>query len=202
MTLPAYPIARDGHDALAQLRAGSAKRAAREREAQMLSATRVAFVSENIGPVYERREDALDTYAGLVEDDRPGRLFTPAPEDAVCALLCRLKSPPPRAKKPIQPVFRDGERWPRSAKPMEAVWQLSVSYWKVLAADTPARAGNAPGDQARRLRKSSKGSELTPEEILSLTQTPLTAARPQKALDFGLFDFIPPDQPGIVIADE
>jgi len=201
VTLPAYPLARDGHDALIQLRGGGARRAMREREAEALAGRRVAFVSEAVGPVYERREDALDAYAGLVEDDRSGRLFAPAPQDAVCTLTCRLKAPLPRGSKAVAPVFRDGERWPKAVRPAEPVWQLSVSYWKVLDAGA-AKTGKANGDQARKLRKSPRGGELTPEEVQGLADTPLVPLRPQKQLDYGLFDFIPPDNPGIVIADE
>ncbi len=199
--LPAYPIARDGHDALIQLRTGAAKRAVRQRDAETLAGGRVAFVSEAVGPLYERREDALDAYAGLVEDDRAGRLFTPAPESLACVLTCRLKAPLPRGAKAVTPVFRDGERWPKMARPAEPVWQLSVSYWKVLAASA-GKAGAATGDQARKLRKSSRGGALTAEELQGLADTPLVPMRPQKQLDYGLFDFIPPDNPGIVIADE
>jgi hypothetical protein len=200
MPLPAYPIARDGHDALIQLRAGATRRAMRERDAEAMAGGRVAFVSEATGPVYERREDALDAYAGLVEDDRSGRLFSPAPENAVCVLTCRLKSPVARGRA-VTPVFRDGERWPKMARPAEPVWQLSVSYWKMLGASA-AKAGTATGDQARKLRKSARGGELTPDEVQGLADTPLVPLRPQKQLDYGLFDFIPPDNPGIVIADE
>ncbi len=188
MTLSAYPIARDGHDALIQLRAGTDRRALREREAEGLANGRVAFVSETIGPVYERREDALAAYPGLVED-------------AACALTCRLKSPLPRGTKTLSPVFRDGERWPKMAKPAEPVWQWSVSYWKTLGAD-PARNGSDAGGQARKLRKSARGGDLTAEQVQGLADTPLVPLRPQKQLDYGLFDFIPPDNPGIVIADE
>jgi len=186
--LPAYPIARDGHDALIQLRTGAARRAVRERDAETLAGAPVAFVSEAVGPVYERREDALDAYAGLVED-------------AACVLTCRLKKPLPRGAKAMTPVFRDGERWPKMARPPEPVWQLSVSYWKALGA-MAAKTGTATGDQARKLRKSARGGELTPEEVQGLADTPLVPTRPQKQLDYGLFDFIPPDNPGIVIADE
>ncbi len=189
MSLPAYPIARDGHDALVQLRSGGeVRRAAREREAQGLANGRVAFVTESIGPIYERREDAVTALGGLVED-------------AACVLTCRLKTPMPRGARVVAPVFRDGERWPKMARPAEPVWQLSVSYWKTLGAMTP-KPGAAPGDQARKLRKSAKGGELTPEEVQGLADSPLVAMRPQKHLDYGLFDFIPPDNPGIVIADE
>ncbi len=199
--LPAYPIARDGHDALIQLRTGAVKRAMRERDAEALVGGRVAFVSETVGPVYERREEALDAYAGLIEDDRAGRLFTPAPEDLVCVLACRLKAPLGRGSKALAPVFRDGERWPKMARPAEPVWQLSVSYWKMLGA-AAGKAGAASNDQARKLRKSARGGELTPEEVQGLADTPLVPMRPQKQLDYGLFDFIPPDNPDIVIADE
>ena len=188
MSLPAYPIARDGHDALIQLRAGAERRAVREREAEALANTRVAFVSEAIGPIYERREDALAAYPGLVDD-------------GVCVLTCRLKSPLARGARAVSPVFRDGERWPKMARPAEPVWQLSVSYWKTLGAEA-ARAGSAGGSQARKVRKSARGGELTAEEVQGLANSPLTATRPQKHLDYGLFDFIPPDNPGIVIADE
>ncbi len=199
--LPAYPIARDGHDALIQLRSGTVQGAQRERDAEALAGSRVAFVSETVGPVYERREDALDAYAGLVEDDRAGRLFTPAPENLVCVLACRLKAPLARGAKALTPVFRDGERWPKMARPAEPVWQLSVSYWKRLGV-AAGKSGTATSDQARKMRKSSRGGDLTPEELQGLADTPLVPMRPQKQLDYGLFDFIPPDNPGIVIADE
>ena len=188
MTLPAYPIARDGHDALIQMRAGAARRAPRERDAESLAGGRVAFVSETVGPVYDRHEDALAAYGGLVED-------------AACVLGCRLKNPRPRGTKALAPVFRDGERWPKMTRPPEPVWQLSVSYWKVLGTGA-AKAGASKGGQARKLRKSARGGELTPEEVQGLADTPLVPLRPQKQLDYGLFDFIPPDNPGIVIADE
>ncbi len=106
-----------------------------------------------------------------------------------------------RGAKAMTPVFRDGERWPKMARPAEPVWQLSVSYWRMLGA-TAGRNAAVAGDQARRLRKSSRGGELTPEELQGLADTPLVPTRPQKQLDYGLFDFIPPDNPGIVIADE
>jgi len=199
--LPAYPIARDGHDALIQLRTGAAGRAMRERDAEALAGGRVAFVSEAVGPIYDRREDALDAYAGLIEDDRTGRLFSPAPESLVCILTCRLKAPLTRSSKAVTPVFRNGERWPKMARPAEPVWQLSVSYWKILGASA-GKVSAATGDQARKVRKSSRGGDLTAEELQGLADTPLVPTRPQKQLDYGLFDFIPPDNPGIVIADE
>ncbi|MEI9902750.1 MAG: hypothetical protein WDN06_01270 [Asticcacaulis sp.] len=187
MSQPAYPIAKNIQHALSQLKAGAAVRAVRESEAAHLAGGRVAFVSENAGPVYERHEDAMAALGGLTED-------------SAVRLVARLKEVSRRHAKPLEPVFRDGERWPKAAKPLESVWQLSVSYWKVLdaARKTPA----APmGKPARALRR--KGGEtLTPEEVLGLVDSPLVAARPQKALDFGLFDFPLPENPEIIIADE
>jgi hypothetical protein len=190
MPLIAYPIAQDGHDALAQLRAGTARCAAREKEAEALAGHRVAFVSQSLGPLYDSQEEASAAYKGLVADD------------GVCKLLCRLKPAAATSRKPEQPVFEDGARWPKVTAPRPGVWQLSVSYWKVMASTQPANAAPSTGDPARKLRKTAKGQDLTPEQIRALTETPMTAFRPQKSLDFGLFDFIPPDQPGIVIADE
>ncbi len=190
MSLPLYPIAADAHVALAQLRSGEAKRAAREKEAEVLADDRVAFVTQAIGPLYATEAEARAAYAALLDDSR------------VCTLSCRIAAPPPRKHKPTQPVFEAGVRWPKTQSPPHSVWQLALSYWKILPASRSATAGDVGTEQARKLRKGRRGHELTPEQILALTETPMTAARPQKALDFGLFDFIPPDNPGIVIADE
>lgn len=190
MSLPLYPVAKDGHDALAQLRSGQAPRAGREKEAEALAGQRVVFVSQSLGPLYDSLEEARGAFTGLVEDEQ------------VCKFVCRLKPATGARRKPEQPVFEDGVRWPKVTTPRASVWQLSVSYWKVLAAARPSRIPGANGEPARKVRKGAKGHELTPEEIHALIETPMTAFRPQKSLDFGLFDFIPPDQPGIVIADE
>ena len=184
----AYPIANDPHDALARMKAGTANLAAREKEAETLSGTRVAFVTQSIGPLYETQDEALKVYGSLIGE--------------VCRLTARIKEPARRKTKGMEPEFRDGERWPKRTAPVTTVWQLSVSYWKIITDSRAATISEKLTDQARHLRKTVKGQTLTPEELLALSQSPLVAAKPQKALDFGLFDFIPPDNPGIVIADE
>lgn len=199
MPLTAYPIAKDAHAALNLLRQGALKRAARQKEAESLAGARVAFVTQSLGPVYEDEAVALNAYRGLVEDHRPGHIFLPPAEERVCKLVCRMKEAPRRRTKPMQPVFGDGMRWPQAGAPLETVWQLSLSYWKILQETRPVPS--SPGD-AKTLRKRAKTGDLTPDEMRSLMNSPMTAPRPQKALDFGLFDFIPPDNPGIVIADE
>ncbi len=189
MSLPEYPVAADGHAALAALRAGDKRRAAREREAEIAAGEAVAFVTESIGPLYATEAEAQQAYVGVLTDH------------GVCILTCRIAEPPAKRYKPTQPVYEDGVRWPKVDQSRRTVWQISISYWKILPASRTASAA-APNGQARKLRKTARGYDLTPEEILALTETPMAASRPQKALDFGLFDFIPPDNPGIVIADE
>lgn len=198
--MTAYPVARDAHEALAQLKQSQAKRAIREKEAELAADARVAFVTQSLGPVYEDEAEALNIYTGLVEDHRPGHIFLPPVEDRFCKLTCRIKDAPVRRAKPAQPVFSEGARWPKASAPLETVWQLSISYWKILDAVPASRPG--PAGNPKDLRKRARKGHLTPDEMLSLMDSPLTSPRPQKALDFGLFDFIPPDNPGIVIADE
>jgi len=184
--MPAFPIAKNAAEALSALKAGTTARAMREREAEAMAGARVAFVSESTGPVYERREDAVSAVGSVVDD--------PA-----CTLVARMKTPAKTAKTPLQPVFRDGRRWPEVKAPSAAVWQMSVSYWKVL--DEARRPAAVSGKPARALRR--KGGEtLSPEEVLGLADSPLLPLRPQKALDFGLFDFPLPENPAIIIADE
>jgi hypothetical protein len=202
MSLIAYPIASDAHEALTRLRAGETLRAIREKEAELTAKARVAFVTQTVGPVYETRDEALDAYAGLVEDDRKGRTFMPADSDRFCLLTCRIRDAKHGKSKPIQPVFAEGQRWPQKREPVASVWQLSLSYWKIMTVAQAKAAGIPPIGQARHLRKKATGRDLTPEEIVALSQGPLTAARPQKALDFGLFDFPLPENPAIIIADE
>lgn len=201
MPLVAYPVASDAHDAIARLRSGDAPRAVREKEAELAARARIAFVTQTVGPVFDTREEALDAWAGLVEDDRKGRAFMPADSNRFCQLTCRIRDPKRGKPKPMQPVFADGERWPKREAPPASVWQLSISYWKILTV-AQVRPGAPTTAQARQLRRRQSAKDLTPEEIAALSQSPLMAARPQKALDFGLFDFPLPENPAIIIADE
>ena len=202
MSLIAYPIASDAHAALTRLKVGEGLRAVREKEAELAAKARVAFVTQTVGPVFETREDALDAYAGLVEDERKGRIFIPADSDRFCLLTCRIRDQKRGKAQLMQPVFAEGQRWPQKREPMASVWQLSLSYWKIMTVAQAKAAGIPPIGQARHLRKKATGRDLTAEEIAALSQGPLLAARPQKALDFGLFDFPLPENPAIIIADE
>lgn len=182
MALIHYPIAADVQSAL---KAG-VMTATRETEAETLAGAHVVFASEWVGPAYADRDSALAGWVGRLEDDRDGHAFNPPPEDRFCKLICRMATL--------------GEKKRARAPAAEPVWQVSVSYWKIMAA--PRHAVTPAKDQARKLRKSSKGSKLTSEDVQGLVEAPLQPYRLQKGLDFGLFDFIPPDNPNIVIADE
>lgn len=190
-----YPVAADPETALAT----PLGRAAREREARLLAdGQAVTFITRAVGPDFASRDAALDTYAGKVEDDRPGRLVNLPPEDRFCRLAELAAQVGGRRPVPAQaqPVLKDGRRWPAaSAAPVVTVWRLQVSFWKVGAA-----AESLDGPQARRVRRT--GAEADRETLSALTRQPLRALRPQQPLDIGLFEVRPPEAPHTVIADE
>jgi hypothetical protein len=191
-----YPVAVDAESALA----APLGRAAREREARHLAAGEVvSFVTHAVGPDFVSRDAALDAYAGKVEDDRPGRLVSVAPEDRFCRLaelavqVGGRRPVPPLAR----PVLKDGRRWPSApAAPVATVWRLQVSFWKVGA----RVEASMDGPQARKVRRA--GAEADRDTLNALTRQPLRALRPQQPLDIGLFEVRPPEAPHTVIADE
>jgi len=190
MSAVQFPIAANAAAALA----APLGRAARAREAALAAGAQVAFVSEAVGPAFATREAALDAYAGRLDDERPGRSVSVPPEDRYCVLREVQAAPPPvRARKPMRPVYAEGRRWPAPATPPKTVWRLSVSYWRVAAPgdrpSLPPTRGRLPaGADARALRER--------------LESPLTAPKPQKALDIGLFEVRPPEAPHILMPDE
>jgi hypothetical protein len=164
---------------------------------------RVRFVIEAVGPAFSTREAALDAYAGLVEDERPGRP-SPPPE-ARWRQLRPVSTPPgvaPRPRPPLKPIYRDGHRWPTAAADLgetapPTLWRLSVSYWRIEAA-TPA----PPETAARKLRRDVAAKDLDAAVLDALARQPLRPLRPQRALDIGLFEYRPPDAPNLIIPDE
>ena len=189
-----YPIASDAQAALT----APLGRAAREREAQGLAAVPVCFVTEMTGPAFASREAALDALAGRIDDERPGRGVTVAPEDRFCTLREVVGTVPERVPviAPVEPTFAEGRRWPKSAgHPLQTAWRLSVSYWRV------------PGvaeleDQARKARRTMRGRRLDAEALRELARQPLRPVRPQQPLDIGLFETPAPEAPHILIPDE
>ncbi|MES2725314.1 MAG: hypothetical protein V4656_19350 [Pseudomonadota bacterium] len=189
MTAILYPVAADAQAALQAPLA----RAAREREAQALAGQEVVFVTEAVGPPYASREAALDAHAGRVEDERPGRVVAPAPEDRFCRLAELIDGRPP---PPAQPSLKDGRRWPPARPAPRTIWRLQVSYWRLASA---ARA--AEGPQARAARRKAR-EPLDYQALNALARTPMRPVKPQQPLDIGLFETRPPEAPHIIMPDE
>ena len=189
----AYPIAAHASDILKGL--SPIDLAAREREATEIAGARVIFVSETLDPGFATREEAQTHFTRVC----PGLI-----EQAYAQIKCRMIKPSKTAKR-LEPSFETGRRWPQAKRPPDSQWQLTLSYWKPF----PASAGAAsdpdhinPALQARAMRKQELGLTLTPTELRALAHTPMIAYRPQKALDVGLFEYRPPDDPTILIPDE
>ncbi len=186
-----YPVADNADAALAAPRG----RAARQRDAEKLLKSGAVFETQLAGPAFASREAALDAYAGKVEDDRPGRLFAPAPEDRWLRLVEVVAPEVRRAPAPVKPVYKDGRRWPQPPPAPKTVWRLSVSFWRPAAADQPA-----DGPQARLARR--KAAELDADSLRALTRQPLRPVKPQQGLDIGLFETRLPEAPHIIVPDE
>ena len=191
MSAVLYPIAANAAAALA----APVGRASRAREATLAAGAEVVFASEPVGPAFATREAALDAYAGRLDDERPGAAYAVQPEDRYLMLREMQAAPPPvRAHKPMRPTYEGGRRWPQPPAPPKTIWRLSVSYWRIAGPDAqkasrrPLRGRLPAGADARALRER--------------LESPLTAPKPQKALDIGLFEVSPPEAPHILMPDE
>jgi hypothetical protein len=192
-----YPVAPNAEAALH----APEGHAAREQGAQQLAGAPVEFVSEAVGPAFETREAALDAYAGRVEDDRPGRSGLP-PEARWCSLRPVIDpSLRRRARRaPVEPVNRDGRRWPEPDAEARAAlrWRLSVSYWRIRGVEQAE-----PLSPARALRRDrAQGPALDTRALSRLASQPLRPVQPQQPLDIGLFEVHPPEAPHITMPDE
>jgi hypothetical protein len=191
MTAVLYPVAKNAEAALN----APVGRAARAREAQTRAKAEVRFVTEAAGPGFDRREAALAAWRGRLDDEG---VFV-QPEDRFCTLrevlaVTRGRRPVPA---PVEPLMKDGRRWPQPKTKPKTVWRLSVSYWKLVDPGEAAALG-----QARAARKAKESSELEPDQLRALTRQPLQPTRPQRALDIGLFEAQRPEAPGEIMPDE
>lgn len=187
-----YPVAPNAERALS----APLGRAARASEALDLARGEVIFVSEPAGPAFETYEAALAAWGGRIDDGKPGHTVQPA--DRYCALRQVVAGPVPRRSsktRQARPTYADGRRWSPPPAPAETVWRLSVSYWRIVAAEELATL-----EQARKARR--RAGDLDAATLRALARQPLQAVRPQQALDIGLFEFRPPDAPHIVMPDE
>ena len=158
----------------------------------------MTFTSELTGPAFPTREAALDAYAGRLDDERPGQGVSIQPEDRFCQLRELTAAPPPRragkrTAKGLQPVYKDGRRWPAPLAPPQTVWRLSVSFWRVGAPPVPV-----VGEPVRRGRL----ANADPATLRRLAAEPLRPIKPQQPLDIGLFEYRLPEAPHIIVPDE
>jgi hypothetical protein len=188
-----YPVAANAEAAFAQPRG----RAAREREAKRVGGGPVRFVTEPTGPAFATRDAALDAYAGRLDDPRPGRGVTIAPEDHYCSLAERIEGAAPPG--PAEPVFAEGRRWPKAASVRgKTVFRLMISYWRVASAEDELLAF----EQARATRRRAEAAVLDAGQLRALARQPLRPVKPQQPLDAGLFEMPAPEAPHILIPDE
>ncbi|MFT3998489.1 MAG: hypothetical protein QM667_13885 [Asticcacaulis sp.] len=186
----AYPVAHNALDIVLNWNEGAMPCAERERSARDLCGKEVTFVRETLDPGFASEDAARAHYE---------RLLT-AP---FASLICTFERT--RIPSRAEASRRNGQRWDKAAAELPAQWKLSLSYWKIGAkrpVPSPSSTGPSIPLQARAARKKALDVPLTTEEVQALAHAPLMAYRPQKALDVGLFEFIPPDNPGIILADE
>lgn len=184
-----YPIAVNADRALAQ----PVGRAARASEAQALARVEVEFVTQEVGPAFDTKREALAAYPGRVDDEDKGR-FLPASE-RYCTLRELVGKGGPRKLKQAKPTMKDGHRWSAPPTPPPTVWRLSISYWRIKGAEELAALA-----QARKARRSA--DPLDAAALRALTRQPLAPVQPQQPLDIGLFEFRPPEAPHLIIPDE
>jgi hypothetical protein len=189
MTAVLYPVAKTAEAALNQ----PLGRAAREREARTRAHAEVRFVTETTGPAFETRQEALEAWRGRLDEETAAL----QPQDRFCALREVLAAAKGRRPVPVEPLMKDGRRWPDPKAKPKTVWRLSISYWKVV---DPAE--ERAMKQARAARRSPEAAELDPERLRALTRQPLQPTAPQRALDIGLFEAPLPEAPEQIIPDE
>jgi hypothetical protein len=190
-----YPVASNAEEAFARPKG----RAAREREARDVGGGPVSFVTEPTGPGFASRDAALDAYAGRLDDPRPGRGVTLAPEDHYCSLAERIEGRAPPG--PVEPAFAKGRRWPKAATVRgSTVVRLMISYWRLTDAQT--ELAELAAEQARAMRRRAEAAGLDAAHLRALARQPLRPVKPQQPLDAGLFEMPAPEAPHILIPDE
>lgn len=183
-----YPIAANPEQALSR----PLGRAARERDAERSAGAAVAFTTDPVGPAFADEAAALAAYAGRVAD--PGRGVSIAAEDHYLRLAEQSDG---RPRRPVEPSFADGRRWPAPDPAPRTVWRLYVSYWRIGSAERPLEA-----PQARKARRARDGAAVDAETLRAMSRQPLRPVKPQQGLEIGLFEMRLPEAPHIIVPDE
>lgn len=177
-----YPVAETADQALQAPLA----LAAREREAVAAAGGPVIFVSESVGPAFVSEAAAKAAYSATAFAPGDWRTLRPVVEGKA-------------APGPRRPVNRDGRRWPPPPPSATAtLWRLSISYWRIQGDSAIA----VPAEAARRVRRDPNAEALDPRALQALARQPLRPAKPQQALDIGLFEVRLPEDPSRIVPDE
>ncbi|WP_091736614.1 hypothetical protein [Phenylobacterium immobile] len=183
-----FPIAANAEQALSQ----PLGRAARERDAARSVGGDVVFTTEAVGPAFLDEAAALAAYVGRIAD--PGRRISPAGEDLYLRLAEQIDG---RPRRPVEPIFAEGRRWPAPEEAPRTVWRLRISYWRIGSAERPL---DAP--QARKARRARDGAAIAADTLKAIASQPLRPVKPQQGLDIGLFEVRLPEAPHIIVPDE
>jgi hypothetical protein len=142
-------------------------------EAEEISQTHIHLSQEAVAGPYPDQESAQLGLSSLMGP----RDFN----DGALKIVPRFQA---ALTKPTNTKHLPDQRWPAVPK-HSTIWMIEIIFWKI---------GQKSEPQCERLRQRQK--------LETMMSEPMVAKKKQKALDFGLFEFIPPDDPGIIIPDE
>lgn len=182
-----YPVSASADAAMADLNLNVLRCAARENEARHIAGRDVIFKSEFVGDPFSERDEAFARLDALIGWGVPSSALAVIP----LSERRRRRRPPASSLAPID------RRWPAPTTMPTVRFRISLSFWCCATPTNDAVGVRGKSKRGRRPRKI-----VDPLDLLRRAQSPLGPAVPQLALDIGLFEFRPADQPGITIADE
>jgi hypothetical protein len=186
-----YPVAANADRALAQ----PVGRAARASDAQALAQGEVEFVTQEVGPAFATKTEALAAYPARLDDEDKRRFL--AAGDRYCTLREVVAKGTSRKLKQSKATLKDGRRWSSPPSLPATAWRLSISYWRIKGAEEIAAMA-----QARQARRTAAPEPLDAAALRALSRQPLAPVQAQRPLDIGLFEFRPPEAPHLIIPDE
>lgn len=172
MTQTHFPIAQTALKALNKWQDGTGPYAVRLLEAKEKSQTEIHLSQEALAGPFSDRAEGENALIKLIK--RRGE------NDGCLKLMARCEAQLVHSEQKPKP----DQRWPERPK-QTVFWMIEIVYWKI---------GKKAEPSWEKLRQR--------QALEVMMREPLAAKKKQKALDFGLFEFIPPDDPAIIIPDE